>query len=145
MNIRISILLMVLFISCKTNYSASELVLKEINTSEKILTKNPEKPLVSNFIENLSAIECTEKEELYHQYSCIVTMDVINQWKKWYEINKDNFYFNPQSKCLELLPLKEKEKKKVVFLKTKDGVIRSSLTYDQIWTCEELSKINKKN
>ncbi len=134
--------IIITIISCKLNYSASEIVLKQIEIAEKIANKNQSqntKSFVDNFLENLSGIECVDKVELYHQFYGVPTNEIVNKWKQWYVENKDNFYLNTNHECLDILQINEKDRNKIVFVKNEySNEIKSSLSKDQISTCSKL-------
>lgn len=136
-------IIIMFFVKCKV-YTASEFVVNEIKKAEESI--DDKKFGSSNFLENLSGIKCEEKKIIGHQSACIPTKELVKKWKKWYSKNKDDFYFNNNYECFELLNMKEKDREKIVFLKDKNSnEIRNSLSKQKIDICYILKNRQKVN
>lgn len=137
----ILICLIFLFNSCLTvkskgitnSETASNMIFKKINFVEKQFLRY-EKGKKADFsqiekIVNLSNIIPKNWSGNWSGIVYIPNKNIIKKWKKWYFNNKDFFYFEPNNDYLLKLHLSEKERYNVIFIKTKDGLVRNSLSF----------------
>ena len=138
------LLLFLTFTACKSKHIASKIVQQKINNAKKVLLINEsdnKREYVETFIAELSQINCKDGIVLGHNDFCIPSEVEIKKWEKWYVENKGDFFLNPNYKCFKTLRFKKRDRMKVVFLVNKTGDTINSLTYDQKWTCNQLTKM----
>lgn len=142
------IFIVFLFISCsslnKTNkiLSASDAVLAKIELIEsqvKLYQNDKKADFIKevNEIVNLSGIAPTEKHYTGSDYIIYIpTNENIDSWKEWYLNYKNEFYYSPNNSCLINLNISEPVRKEVIFIKTKLGEMKNSLTSNQELLCK---------
>lgn len=126
---------------------ASDLILHKIEYTDKQLMhyENGENADFSevNALVNLSKLKMEKSEGTWAGIFYTPSRENIKDLKDWYEINKENFYFDSNNECLRNIAFTMEQRKNVVFIRISYKELRSSVSSNIVAFCERFDSSKK--